>query len=197
MTRHTLSGFTGQLLVADYLHHIASLGPDQEQGVAELHKSLHTILQSFPRIGRFRGGLEGGEGLNVMDNLANLLFYYGDEEALGAPVLEQMWGFTLACRDNLGCRAGVNSYIDCRPGTHLLGGSAGCLGGALAVWRFRDPQLLWLMKKLGAGAGGYLHVRFPPQFLSPDPNLEPTYPQTLVGVQVIPLDGYLREFGAT
>ena len=195
-TRHMISALSGQLLLADYLHNIAPLDPVRKQLIARAHASLNAILRSFAQTGRFRGGLEGREGINVMDNLANLIFYDGDEAAMTSGVFRHMAAYKIACRDNLGCETGIDSYIGCRPGMQVMRTGTGSLGQAMEIWLRKDRQQLWLSKNLGGGFG-YLSVAFPPHFASPEPTLEPVFPESFLGVQVVPLDGYLAGLATT
>ena len=189
-TRHMLSAFTGQLLLADYLHNIAQSAPPRKQIVAGVRGRLHAILRSFTETGRFRGGLEGAEGVNVMDNLANLLFYQGDRAVMASDVFKRMADFKVAIRDNLGCATGIDSYIGCRPGMHAARTGTGSLGQAMEIWLRKNRQQLWLARNLGGGFG-YLHVAFPPHFAAAEATLTPAPPESYAAVQVLALDGYL------
>lgn len=197
MTRHTLTGFTGQLLLADYLHHVGKLNAAQKQIVAKHYANLSGILEEIARSGRYRSGIEGREGIDVQGNLANVLFYLGDESVLRSGTYRKMAAYRLATRDNLGCHAGVDSYIGSRPGHQFNPAPATGPATYLGAWLLRDPELLGIIEmEKGKQPVSYLGVSFPPEFASPDLQVKPASPESYTGLQVLPLDGFFREFTA-
>jgi len=198
MTRHTLTGFTGQLLLADYLHHVGRLEPAQKQVVAKHHANLRGILEEIARSRRYRSGIEGREGIDVLGNLANVLFYLGDESALRSDLYREMAAHRLATRDNLGCHAGVDSYIGSRPGHQFNPASASGPATHLGAWLLSDPELLGITDlDEQKRPVTYMGVRFPPDFARPGPGTKPASPQTFTGLQVLPMDGFFQGFAGS
>lgn len=198
MTRHTLTGFTGQLLLADYLHHVAKLDATRRQTVAKCYQNLRGILAEIARSRRYRSGIEGREAMDVQGNLANVLFYLGDEKVLRSDLYRTMAAYRLATRDNLGCHAGVDSYIGSRPGHQFNPAPAAGPAAHLGAWLLRDPELLGITKlDKSPGPVTYLGVRFPPKFASPAAGLQQSYPMSFLDLQVLPLDGYFQTLAAS
>ena len=195
MTRHTLTGFTGQLLLGDYLRHVAELDTEKAQTVAKCYENLKGILTEIARSRRYRSGIEGREAIDVLGNLANVLFYLGDESALRSDIYRNMAAYRLATRDNLGRHAGVDSYIGCRSGHQFNPTPSAGPAAHLGAWLLRDPELLGITELDEERAPvTYLGVLFPPEFAKPDPELKPEVPAAFTGVQVLPLDGFFEGF---
>ncbi len=197
MTRHETSAFAGKYLLAEYLHHVAKLGAEKDAETARLDAHLSAILEAIAKSGRWRSGIEGAESLDVLANLANLLFLRGDETVLRSGVLTRMAIYQMANRDNLGCQAGVDSYIGSRPGEHFAPVSAGTLATSLGAWFLKDPELEWVARLDGdKRAASYLSVLFPPGFGYAPARVAPARPASWLGLQVLPLDPVYRAFAA-
>src|SRR5262249_10791401 len=146
-------------------------------------------ITSFIQHGRWQTNVEGKEGLDCVSALAALYLHVGEERTVQDRLFHRMAECYVANVDNLGCQAGQDSYITCRPGDHYAG-TAGGLGLLAAACLERDGRLLWLREHLRGFAlywGERFCARLPPEPLSLPEEVLPICPERSPGVLIIPM----------
>lgn len=190
LSRHAISGLTGQFILFEYLHHVGNVPDDRAAAVAKGHAHLRSVAESFVDQKRMRGNIEGQEGMDVLNNLAGLYLHLGDGRVVADGVLQRMADYYVANFDNLGCQAGQDSYITCRPGYHYASATGG-LPVLLAGLFHRDGQYRWLSENLKRFMFSHLSVLPPPEMKAITRAARPALPERLVGVATVPMDPWV------
>jgi len=195
LSRHPISGVTGQLIIFEYLHFLGDVPEDQREAVDAGYQHMLGHVQSLVDAGRFQSNLLGVEGMDVLNNMAALYLHLGDGAAVSRGLFAGMADFNAACTDNLGCQVGDDAYITCRPGSHYARTTGGlCL--LLAAHFGQDGQYRWLTDNT-QHFYSHLTVRQPPELTALASAVTPAEPERYVGLHVVPMDPRWYERAST
>jgi len=192
VTRHGLTGLLGIYLLVEYLHSARHVPPDKQAAVDRAHEALHAHLDYLLQHRRFRGVIEGYEGLDVLGLLAEFYLDGGDERLVRDDILRNMADCYLASMDNLGYVAGTDVYTSAGVGTHHLRGGGG-LALRIAASVLRDGQFRWLAENLSwfNPSHGY-GSRVPSWFFALPTDLAAAPPDRDRVLTILPMDNRAR-----
>ena len=187
--RHALASLNSMYVLHDYLANAAALpagvSPAARDSLARNYETLAGHIRAIIRDGKYVLWAHGAEGMDNLSLFADLYWLTGDRTALGRKIYENMAAMYYACSDNAGSAAGMDAYIDSRPGTqdNPQGGGAGALAAAFFL---NDPQCAWL-RTYAFCRVGTMPGPIPPGMFAPRPDLKPELPRDYLGLSLVPL----------
>jgi len=194
LNRHSLSGLASLYILDDYLVNTAEFPESVSKAEKDkLRKNLNTMtshIQSIINAERTRGRAYAGMSeMELMCNMATLYSFFGDGSVLENKIFENMALIYYCSKDNLGYAAGLDTYIDSRPGAQftLTTGGAGALACALF---FKDSQAKWLRENTHY-SNYCLAIRYPPGMFEASEDVKAEYPQNYNGLCIVPTEPYI------